>query len=105
MPSVTAPSRHLNKCGMIVTKWTDRKNGFFGFQTGDIVVAEVPHKTPKPYKYEGRFVGRVMVRATGSFDIKTTDGKLVTVKEQYCRLLQANSGYQYTMKRAIPLGH
>lgn len=54
---------------------------------------------------QGRFVGRVMVRATGSFDIKTTDGKLVTVKEQYCRLLQANSGYHYTMKRAIPLGH
>lgn len=96
---------HLNKCGVIATKWTDRKKGFFGFQTGDIVVAEVPHKTPKPYKYEGRFVGRVMVRATGSFDIKTTDGKLVTVKEQYCRLLQANSGYHYTMKRAIPLGH
>lgn len=96
---------HINKCGVIATKWTDRKKGFFGFQTGDIVVAEVPHKTPKPYKYEGRFVGRVMVRATGSFDIKTTDGKLVTVKEQYCRLLQANSGYHYTMKRAIPLGH
>ena len=45
---------HLNKCGVIATKWTDRKKGFFGFQTGDIVVAEVPHKTPKPYAFMGR---------------------------------------------------
>lgn len=95
----------LNKCGVIITKWTSRKKELFGFQTGDIVVAEVPHKTPKPYKYEGRFVGRVMVRASGSFDIKTTDGNLATVKTCFCRLLQANSGCHYTMERAIPLGH
>lgn len=95
----------LNKCGVIITKWVSRKKELFGFQTGDIVVAEVPHKTPKPYKYEGRFVGRVMVRASGSFDIKTTDGNLATVKACFCRLLQANSGYSYSMERAIPLGH
>ena len=95
----------LNKCGIIVTKWTSRKKNFFGFQTGDIVVAEVPHKTPKPYKHEGRFVGRVMVRASGSFDIRTTGGRLATVKAGFCRLLQANSGCAYSMERAISLGH
>ena len=95
----------INQCGVIITKWTSRKKNFFGFQTGDIVVAEVPHKIPRPYKYEGRFVGRVMVRASGSFDIRTTDGKLATVKAGFCRLLQANSGCAYSMERTIPLGH
>ena len=95
----------VNQCGVIITKWTSRKKNFFGFQTGDIVVAEVPHKIPRPYKYEGRFVGRVMVRASGSFDIRTTDGKLATVKAGFCRLLQANSGCAYSMERTIPLDH
>lgn len=95
----------LNACGIIVHKWMNRSKTADGFQTGDIVVAEVPHRDKKPFKYEGRFVGRVMVRTTGSFDIKTIHGSLVTVKSQFCRLLQNNSGYQYTMERAIPLGH
>ena len=74
-----------------------------GFQTGDIVVADVP--LTSKYKYKGRFVGRVMVRKTGSFDIRTLDGALVTVKAEFCKLLQNNSGYSFLTKRAIPLGN
>lgn len=97
----------INKCGIIVTKWYDRSKTVYGFQTGDIVCAEVPHRDKKPFKYEGRFIGRVMVRKNGYFDIRTIDNKLVTVKQEFCKLVQNNSGYQYTMQKtaAIPLGH
>ena len=54
--------------------------------------------------YKGRFVGRVMIRKSGSFDIRTLSGELVTVNAKFCRLLQNNSGYQMMIKRAIPLG-
>ena len=48
-----------------------------------------------------------MVRKNGYFDIRTIDNKLVTVKQEFCKLVQNNSGYQYTMQKtaAIPLGH
>lgn len=95
----------LNKCGIIVFKWKNRSKTINGFQTGDIVVADVPHNDKKTYKNEGQFVGRVMVRSSGRFDIKTIRGELVNVKMQFCKLLQNNSGYHYTVGRAIPLGH
>ena len=95
----------INKCGIIVNKWKNRNKTVFGFQTGDIVVADVPHKESRPYKYEGRFTGRVMVRSSGNFDIRTTDNELVTAKAQFCRIIQNNSGYHFRVKRAIPLGH
>ena len=93
----------LNNCGIIITKWTDRHKTVQGFQTGDIAVADVP--LTSKYKYKGRFVGRVMVRKTGSFDIRTLDGVLVTVKAEFCKLLQNNSGYSFLTKKAIPLGN
>jgi len=61
-----------------------------GFQTGDMVKAIVPSG-----KYAGTHVGRVAVRSTGSFDIKTATGK-VTVSHKYCSLIHQGDGYQYT---------
>ena len=66
-----------------------------------MVIANVP----EDLKYKGRFVGRVMVRNNGSFDIRTITGDLVTVKSKFCRLLQNNSGYQLSVVRTIPLGN
>ena len=66
---------------------------------GDIVVADIPHKEPKPYKYEGRYVGRVMTRVSGSFDIRTTKNELVTSSYKFIRKVQNSDGYQYTQKR------
>ncbi|GAW94340.1 hypothetical protein KKC1_34480 [Calderihabitans maritimus] len=68
---------------------------FFGFMTGDIVVAEVPKG-----KYKGRWVGRVATRASGWFDIKDAAGKRICqgVSYRYFRLLQRNSGWQYEKK-------
>ena len=44
-----------------------RHKRFFGFQTGDLVRATVP----TPLKTSGVHVGRVLVRASGSFDVQT----------------------------------
>ena len=66
---------------------------------GDIVVADIPHKEPKPYKHEGRYVGRVMTRARGDFAIRTTKGQLVETNYRFLRKVQNADGYQYTQKR------
>ncbi|MDA8334784.1 MAG: hypothetical protein M0Z41_07305, partial [Peptococcaceae bacterium] len=43
-----------------------------GFQTGDLVVADIPKG-----KYQGRWRGRVAVRKTGYFDIGDGTGKRI----------------------------
>jgi 5-methylcytosine-specific restriction endonuclease McrA len=72
-----------------------RQKQFFDFQTGDIVVANIPRG-----KYQGRFVGRVAVRASGYFDIKDGTGKRICqgISWRYMQLLQRNSGWQYEKK-------
>ena len=91
----------INKCGIITQKLQKSPKKIFGFQNGDVVVADVPKG-----KYQGHHVGRVMTRKSGSFDIRTTENKLVTINYKYCRILQYNDGYQYSYKKgAIPLGN
>jgi 5-methylcytosine-specific restriction endonuclease McrA len=65
----------------------------FGFQTGDLVRAEVPKG-----KFAGIHLGRVAVRSTGSFDIQTNGGKK-TVNYKYCRRLQKSDGYEYKLAK------
>ena len=60
-----------------------------GFQTGDLVKAAVPKG-----KFAGTHVGRAAVRTSGSFDLRTSHGK-VTVNHRHCRILQLNDGYEY----------
>jgi len=67
-----------------------RKKVHHGFQTGDIVRVHVPKG-----KYAGQHVGRVLIRARGSFDIVTPSGK-VTSQAKYCTILHHNDGYTYT---------
>ena len=64
----------------------------FGFQTGDIVKAEVPKG-----KYTGLWTGRIAVRASGSFDLKDGSGKRACqgISHKYCRLIQRADGWQY----------
>jgi 5-methylcytosine-specific restriction endonuclease McrA len=66
-----------------------RQKRHFGFQTGDMVQANVPSG-----KYAGKHSGRVACRATGHFDIKTASGK-VTVKHHTCRVVYRSDGYTY----------
>jgi len=61
-----------------------------GFQTGDHVRAVIPKG-----KYKGTHIGRVIIRASGSFDIKTKSGK-VGANWKYGQLLQRDDGYSYS---------
>lgn len=81
----------INKCGIITVKLPKGEKRRFGFQNGDIVAADVPSG-----KYQGHHVGRVMTRQNGYFNIRKTDGSLVTVNVKYCTILQRDSGYQYS---------
>ncbi|WP_235206449.1 RNA-guided endonuclease IscB [Actinomadura welshii] len=67
-----------------------------GFQTGDLVKAVVPGA-----KRAGTHLGRVAVRATGSFNITTRHGTVNGVGHRYVRLLQRADGYGYTTRPEI----
>ena len=73
-----------------------RQKQHFGFQTGDIVRAIVPKG-----KNAGTHVGRVLCRKTGSFDIKTRDGRRQGINQKYCTILQKQDGYQYEQAIAV----
>lgn len=61
-----------------------------GFQTGDIVAATVTAG-----KKIGSYVGRVLCRASGSFDIATTDGRVAGISHKYCKPIHKKDGYSY----------
>ena len=62
-----------------------------GFQTGDIVQAIVTKG-----KKIGTYLGRVLVRASGSFDISTTSGRVTGISHKYCSFIHRKDGYQYS---------
>lgn len=62
----------------------------FGFQTGDIVRAIVQRG-----KYAGVHVGRVLIRATGYFDIRTQHGRVQGISHYFCTILHRADGYSY----------
>ena len=64
-----------------------------GFQTGDIVKAIVT----KGLK-QGEYLGRVAVRLSGSFNIKTNKETVQEIGYKYCHLIQRNDGYSYNYK-------
>jgi 5-methylcytosine-specific restriction endonuclease McrA len=70
-----------------------------GFQTGDMVRAMVPSGTKR-----GRYVGKVAVRASGSFNITTTYGTIQGISYRYCTPIARSDGYSYTQGKewALP---
>ena len=62
-----------------------------GFQTGDMVRAEVPNGNPA-----GVHVGRVAVRASRSFTVGNADG----INAKYCKILHRADGYGW--RPALP---
>lgn len=48
-------------------------------------------------KYLGLHVGRVAVRATGSFNITTNKETLQGISYKYCTLISRNDGYGYSL--------
>lgn len=69
-----------------------RSKRAFGFQTGDMVRAVVPSG-----KKAGRHIGRVAIRATGSFNIQTAEGVVQGVSHRYCKIMQRGDGYGYSL--------
>lgn len=69
-----------------------RQKRHCGFVTGEIVRAVVPKG-----KKTGRYVGRVLVRATGSFDLQTASGRVQGISSRYCTLLAHSDGYRYSL--------
>lgn len=67
----------------------------FGFQTGDMVRALIPRG-----KYTGVHTGRVSVRATGKFDLKSESRPRFGVGHKHCTIVQRADGYSYSWKSA-----
>lgn len=64
-----------------------------GFQSGDMVRAVVTTG-----KKVGTYVGRVLVRATGSFDIRMSQRKVQGISHRFCTPIHSNDGYSYVTK-------
>lgn len=93
----------INSCGIITVKLCRSPKRRFGFQNGDIVRAVVPYG-----KYQGTHVGRVMTRTSGYFDVRKTDGSLISTSNQNCVSLQKDNGFLCSWARgneAISLGY
>ena len=76
-----------------------RQKRIKGFQTGDMVCAEVTTG-----KKIGNYTGRVAVRASGSFNIQTAEGVVQGIGYRNCKVIQRADGYGYaTIKTATAL--
>ena len=78
-----------NKSGIMVRKSALIKT-VKGFQTGDIVSAVVPKG-----KKSGSYLGKVSVRSSGSFNIKTTSETVPGINYKYCSIVHRKDGYLY----------
>ncbi len=61
-----------------------------GYQTGDIVRAVVTTGAK-----QGGYMGRVLVRASGSFDIRTNQGRVQGISHRFCTPVHRCDGYSY----------
>lgn len=75
-----------------------RRKDFFGFQTGDLVKADVPKG-----KKAGRYFGTVKCRSSGYFNIKTDAGLVDGINHKYFTLVQNIDGYSYSQERRTAL--
>jgi hypothetical protein len=71
-----------------------RSKSVKGFQTGDMVKANVASG-----KKIGVYVGRVAVRATGSFNITTNTETVQGISHKHCTLISRNDGYGYSLTK------
>ena len=83
----------MDKYGFPRTSPKPRSKNFFGFKTGDMAKVIIPDnvKTKVP---TGTYTGRVAVRSSGHFDVKTKDAKL-TVSHKCCKPIYLMDGYSY----------
>ncbi len=95
-PLLIEATGHGNRqmCGVVEhgfpIRHRQRKKVHFGYQTGDLVRAVVPKGARA-----GTHVGRVLARASGSFDLRTKAGRQAGISYRYCRPIHRNDGYSY----------
>ncbi len=75
------------------TRHRTNKKVHCGFQTGDLVKAIVTSG-----KKIGTYFGRVLCRASGSFDMATSPGRIAGISAKYCQTIQQKDGYNYGFK-------
>ena len=75
-----------------------RQKQFFGFQTGDMIKAVITRG-----KKIGTYFGKVMCRRSGSFDIRTSSGRVQGINHRYFQLVQRSDGYLYSRKEVAAL--
>ncbi|MBU2750528.1 HNH endonuclease [Acidithiobacillus thiooxidans] len=68
-----------------------RSKSAFGFQTGDMVKAIVTKG-----KKVGTYLGRVAIRASGSFNIQTGNERVQGIHHRFCTRIQRADGYGYS---------
>lgn len=84
--------QNVDKYGFPKGKPKDKNLVVQGFKTGDLVKAVV-----EKGKYIGTYVGRIAVRAKGSFMLKTKQyQKRIDVSAKYCSKLHCTDGYSYS---------
>jgi len=81
---------NTNELGFPVS-YRQRHKRYFGFQTGDLVRAVVPVLLA----CRGTHVGRVAVRARGTFTISTKHGKITDVPHRFCQPIGRTNGYSF----------
>lgn len=75
-----------------------RQKVHHGYQTGDLARVVVPAG-----KKAGTYMGRVLVRASGSFDLITKAGRIEGVSHRYCQPIHRNDGYSYAQGGPLAL--
>jgi len=71
-----------------------RQKYFFGFQSGDMVKANVLKG-----KKIGVYQGSVACRSTGNFNINLLKGRVQGISYRYCNIIQKSNGYKYIIER------
>ncbi len=82
---------NVDKRGFPIGKPKSKDPYVEGYRTGDIVRAVVTSG-----KKIGTYVGRVAVRATGSFNISTKEGRVQGISHRYCSKIHGVDGYSYS---------
>ena len=73
-----------------------RQKAVHGFQTGDVVRADVLQGVQT-----GTYHGRVAVRQSGSFNVQTAAGVVQGISWKCCTILHRADGYDYALGKAF----
>jgi len=67
---------------------------------------EIQPSSPECHSIQkaGTHIGKVAVRASGSFNVSTTVGVVQGISHKHCSVLNRADGYSYLSKTGAPLG-